>query len=535
MKYLVISRFFRTFAHVMALKRLEYSDYQLDIFDAVENGNENIAINAVAGSGKTTTIVTACKRLNASERDVIFLAFNKLIVEELKSKLKNYAYVSTLHAFGFSILKRMYNHPEYKMYIKVDDWKYHKYVINNVYSLSRIITPDTDRAKVFGFACNVNKLFALARVNLIKYNENDLSQLRNLCDEHNLLTLFDEVEVCNLLLADAYKMPQDLTIDFTDMIVLPLCHTECIPTYKYVFIDEAQDLNRAQRELMLCAARNGRFIAVGDRNQAINGFAGADCSSFDKIANHDDTIELPLSVNYRCGTNMIKLAQEIVPHIQAHKGAIKGEVFHVKQLTKSLFQENDMVLCRTSAPLVGLCMKLIESGITAIVKGKDIAQDLKNLIENANTKNIKEVLEYLEEEKQKCINIIKEQRKCDDVAAKNSARYINLEDRCKCIENICMYSIKDTTQLKSYINRMFSDDKIDNAVMLSTAHKSKGLEANRVLILLPNKMPLKYPHMQRWQEIQELNLKYVALTRARKELIFIDLKENELLKQKITT
>ena len=97
-----------------------------------------------------------------------------------------------------------------------------------------------------------------------------------------------------------------------------------------------------------------------------------------------------------------------------------------------------------------------------------------------------------------------------------------------------MYSIKDTTQLKSYINKMFTDDKIENAVMLSTAHKSKGLEANRVLILLPDKMPLKHPHMQRWQEIQEFNLKYVALTRARKELIFIDLKENELLKQKIT-
>ena len=62
------------------LKRLEYSDYQLDIFDAVENGNDNIAINAVAGSGKTTTIVSACRRLKEKERNVIFLAFNKLIV-----------------------------------------------------------------------------------------------------------------------------------------------------------------------------------------------------------------------------------------------------------------------------------------------------------------------------------------------------------------------------------------------------------------------------------------------------------------------
>ena len=532
---MVISLLFRTFANVMAnLKRLEYSEYQLDIFNAVENGNENIAINAVAGSGKTTTIVSACKRLNESERDVIFLAFNKLIVEELKGKLSGYAEVSTLHAFGFNVLKRYYNHPEYKMYIKVDSWKYQKYVRQNVYSLSSIITPDTDAAKVFGFCCNVAKLYALARVNLIRHSEDDLSKLRSLCDEHNLLTLFDEVEVCNIMLADAYKMPSDLVIDYTDMIVLPLFHREAIPTYKYVFIDECQDLNRAQRELMLCAARNGRFIAVGDRNQAINGFAGADCNSFDKIANQDNTIELPLSVNYRCGTRMIALAQEIVPHIQPHKGAIKGEILHTKQLSKSLFKENDMVLCRTSAPLVGLCMKLIESGITAVVKGKDIAQDLKNLIENANTSNIKEVLAYLDDEKKKMINIIREERKCDEATAKNATKYLNLEDRCKCIENICMYSIKNTLELKSYINRMFTDEKVENAVMLSTAHKSKGLEANRVIILLPDKLPLKFPHQQEWQEKQEMNLKYVAITRARKELIFIDLKENELMKQKIS-
>jgi superfamily I DNA/RNA helicase len=284
---------------------------------------------------------------------------------------------------------------------------------------------------------------------------------------------------------------------------------------------------------MLCAAKGGRFIAVGDRNQAINGFAGADCNSFDKIANLGNTIELPLSVNYRCGTNMVKLAQELVPQIQAHQGAIEGEINHVNSLSTDLFKENDMVICRTSAPLVGLCMKLIQSGITAVVKGKDIAQDLQMLVENANTKDIDQVLAYLNNEKEKMIATIKDNRKCTEAEAKQTRKYLNLEDRCKCTENICLYSIKDTTELKSYINRLFTDDKVENAVMLSTVHKSKGLEANRVLILLPDKLPLKFPHQQEWQEKQEVNLKYVALTRARKELIFIKLKENELLKQKI--
>lgn len=511
----------------MALSKMQYSSYQLDIFNEIENGSKNIAINAVAGSGKTTTIVSACKRLNESEKNVKFLAFNKLIADELKEKLRGYADVSTLHAFGFSVLKKLYNMPEYRRYIKVDNWKWQKYVKNNIHSLSSIITPSTPSSKVWGFCFNVQKLMDLARVNLIRHNE--INKLQTLCDHYNLTTLFDEVRVCDILLEDAYKMPKDLVIDYVDMIVLPLFHGNDVPSYKYVFIDECQDLNTAQRELMLCAARDGRFIAVGDRNQAINGFAGADCNSFDNIAHLSNTIELPLSVNYRCGKNMINLAKELVPQIEAHKGAISGEISHINQFSKDIFKENDMILCRTSAPLVGLCMKLIQSGITAVVKGKDIAQDLKTIIEDANTNSIQEVLDYLENKKNAMIATIRNDRSCTEAEAKEAQKYINLEDRCKCIENICLYSIKDARELKSYIDKLFTDEKIDNAIMLSTVHKSKGLEANRVILLLPNKLALTWPHQLDWQLQQELNLKYVALTRARKELVFVDMDEKDLI------
>ena len=80
---------------------------------------------------------------------------------------------------------------------------------------------------------------------------------------------------------------------------------------------------------------------------------------------------------------------------------------------------------------------------------------------------------------------------------------------------------------------MFTDEKIENAVMLSTAHKSKGLEADRVLILLPTKLPLTWKGQLDWQLIQENNLKYVAITRAKKELVFVDVTEGELLKKQI--
>jgi superfamily I DNA/RNA helicase len=415
------------------------------------------------------------------------------------------------------------------MYIKVDSWKYQKYVRQNVYSLSSIITPDTDAAKVFGFCCNVAKLYALARVNLIRHSEDDLSKLRNLCDEHNLLTLFDEVEVCNIMLADAYKMPSDLVIDYTDMIVLPLFHREAIPTYKFVFIDECQDLNRAQRELMLCAARNGRFIAVGDRNQAINGFAGADCESFDKIASIPATKELPLSVNYRCGRNMIALAKQIVPAIEAHDNAIDGVVTSVNEISLDLFQPNDMVLCRSAAPLVSMCLKLIKAGVTAIVKGKDIADGLISLIEKSKTKTIKGFETWAENEKSKLAKDIAKKDKITPAEATETGRYIAYCDRIDCILAVGEHT-SNLDNVKQTLNNIFSDNNIKNAINLSTCHKSKGLESDRVVILLPNKLPLCWKGQKDWQYQQEMNLKYVALTRAKKELVFVDVELKDLLK-----
>jgi superfamily I DNA/RNA helicase len=74
----------------------------------------------------------------------------------------------------------------------------------------------------------------------------------------------------------------------------------------------------------------------------------------------------------------------------------------------------------------------------------------------------------------------------------------------------------DISDLKDKIRMIFSDDLF--GIVLSTVHKSKGLEADRVFIARPDKMPL--PTKKAWQYQQEMNLKYVAITRAKYELVF---------------
>jgi superfamily I DNA/RNA helicase len=497
------------------MANMNFSQFQIAIFNEVKNGTGNLAINAVAGSGKTTTIVECCKLLHLNKYDVKFLAFNKSIVEELSVKIGNYADVSTLHSFGFNVIKKINKRA------KVNNRKYSNIIRDMV---------DSNNKNFVAIVNNASKLFNLCRVNLIKAD--NITAINSICDEHSIVVLDNEISIVNSLLKDCYILDNDNPeVDFTDMLVLPLAYRRHIPAYKFVFIDECQDLNAAQRELMLAAATKGRFIAVGDRNQAINGFAGADCNSFDKIATLPNTKELPLSVNYRCGKSMIALAQQIVPQIQAHDKAIEGVVAHTNEITLDLFKANDMVLCRSTAPLVAMCLKLIQAGVTAIVKGRDIADGLINTIEKSKAKTIKGFESWVEIEKAKVVKDICKKDNITPAEAEETGRYIAFMDRMNCILTIGE-NVSKLDDVKAYIQQIFSDDKINNAVTLSTAHKSKGLESDRVVILLPEKLPLTWKHQLEWQYQQELNLKYVALTRAKKELVFADTSLADLLKVK---
>ena len=84
--------------------------------------------------------------------------------------------------------------------------------------------------------------------------------------------------------------------------------------------------------------------------------------------------------------------------------------------------------------------------------------------------------------------------------------------------------------VRETIAKIFNESNLKNPVMLSTIHKAKGLEADRVLILCPHKLPLTWKNQLDWQLEQELNLKYVALTRAKKELVFVQMDEEQLQK-----
>ena len=482
------------------------SKYQKTLYAYIQKARGNAVVEAVAGGGKTSSLVNAIK-LIPSDKQVLFLAFNKSIVEELKIKVGNLENVTvrTIHSLGAKVCRK---------YLKcnVDDNKYKTWLNDGI--KSGFIAPinnlsNEDREE---WLSNIRKLIDLGRVNLTT----DEQGLNELAYKHGLWILDNEVQMA--IRGIDWGVHNTDIIDYTDMIYLPVVKDMKVWQYDWVFIDECQDLNAAQRNMFLKHVKmNGRFVAVGDPKQAIYGFAGADVESFNLLKQLPHTAKLPLSVCYRCDKSIIELAKTEVPQIEAREGAPDGIINYDAKIAD--VQDGDMVLCRVSAPLVDLCMRYIANGVKAYVKGRDIGMNLINMIKKTKKAKISDLTAVFDRELSRIIGKVVAKLHCSEKEAMESDAYTSYQDKVKAIEILSEGLVK-CDDLISRIETMFSDES-KNGICLSTVHKSKGLESDRVFIICPEKFLLKNCMQIPWMAEQEHNLQYVAYTRAKHYLGFI--------------
>jgi superfamily I DNA/RNA helicase len=102
-------------------------------------------------------------------------------------------------------------------------------------------------------------------------------------------------------------------------VVLLRDHRDVLETlrnrFPYVSIDEYQDINGAQYALimLLCPPPNANIFAIGDPNQAIYGFRGADVSFINRFfADYPDAVRYSLDVSYRCSDTLLAAAGQVV-------------------------------------------------------------------------------------------------------------------------------------------------------------------------------------------------------------------------------
>lgn len=492
------------------------SAYQQKIFDFVQHGTGNAVVRARAGSAKTTTMVAAMKLIPRTER-CLFIAFNKSIVEELSKKLEGYTNctVKTVHSLGFSVVAA-----NLETTPKVDEYKYRNYLKNNICYLSEIDCDFLKREDIESYIANVTELVSFSRSYLCQTER----EIKEIAKRYDISCIADECKVTEKLLKWGKEHTE--TIDYGDMVWLPyeLSMKPIGNQYDWIFNDEFQDYSKAYVDLFLrCFKRGTRFVAAMDDKQMINLFAGASGDAAQYAMNYPNTHMFELPISYRCDKKIVQLAKKFAPDIVPHENAKEGEILY--DCHTSIFQDGDMVLSRSKAPLFKLYVKLLKKGVNCRIKGKDIGENLKDLINTVEfTEEFARDLQHdglfprlydrLFSERDRQMK----ERNLDLYDAALTRSVLALYDSINALNTLATVT-NTTSELIELIDSIFSDDS--EGICLSTIHKAKGLEADNVYIICHSTMPPKRVKRE-WEQVQEENLIYVAYTRAKHRLGFVD-------------
>lgn len=498
--------------------KLKPSPQQQAFLDWVEKGTGSAVIEAVAGSGKTTTLIMG---LEKPEGTVAFMAYNRAVADEIGKRIASLnlggrVKSGTVHSFGSVSLRNAYPLSVKGSDKKTDDKNKIKMIADKVvdkkgYVFFAKLAASMAKQVGLGVYCDIN----------------DAEEWANMISHHSLADVLPDYADLSKGISYAQEILRvnNLNVkkvyDFDDMVYIPVLEDLEMVKYDWVFLDEAQDTNLVRRELAKrMLAPNGRLVAVGDSHQAIYGFTGADSRSMQKISEELNCIHLPLTVSYRCPKKVVSTANQWVSHIEAAKDAPDGIVdsCDIDTLIKnSEFSEKDVILCRKTKPLVELAFNLIRAGIPCKVEGRSIGTGLASITRKWKVSTVRD-LEF----------------KLKDWRAREIEKAVKRGDysRCDYIDDqvetlrVMMDGCKPNDSIETLvgkINSFFKDSENDQATILtlSTIHRAKGKEWDRVFVLDMDKHSPSRWAKKPWELEQETNLCYVQVTRAKKHLTFM--------------
>jgi DNA helicase II / ATP-dependent DNA helicase PcrA len=473
-----------------------WSKYQQAIFDAIRSTRDNLCVQARSGSGKTTTLVEALKHLVGR---TLFLAYNKVIANELEKRVPQGTEARTTHSYGLSLLAK-----HFRSRVPLDENKVPSMIKAN-FTTGRWNYDHRPLANA------IDKAVEHAKNHLVESVSEIVSLLSRFHVEIPTPFGADLVaEYAVEILARCKK--ETASIDYNDMIWLPVVLNVSPRRFDTILVDECQDLNPCQIELISrTVGQSGRVVLIGDDRQSIYGFRGADVDAMDKMTARFKARKMSLPLSYRCPKSVAKLAKEIVSDFEVLPEAIEGRVtLRTEEDMLVSVASDDFVLCRTMHPLVSLFFTLIRQGVKAFVRGRDFGKGLVSFINSFKAERLNELCDEINAWK------IREVQKLTDAGKETAAQ--TAADKCDCVLTIAL-NVDTIKELIDYIWQIFQ--KEGTGVCLSTMHRVKGLEADRVWILHPELVPHPCAR-QAWEKAQEANLAYMAVTRSKNELIFVN-------------
>lgn len=468
------------------------TEEQQAVVECARSTTDNILLSALAGAAKTSSLVLIAEAL--PETQILCLAFNKRIADEMQLRLPGNCKAMTLNSLGHRTWGeatgrrlRIESGKTYEILKQLVDEcpRGDKDILyENFAELMRII----DFGKTCGYVPTGN-------YERSKRLHNDNSFFTHI--EQKLSDL--EIGIVRMATLLSLKQSFEGKCDYNDQILMPTVFHGAFPRYPLTLVDEAQDLSALNHATLRKMIGTRRLIAVGDRNQAIYGFRGAHEESMAKLQQEFAMKEMHLSVSFRCPREVVRAAHWRAPTMQWPEWAEEGKVTYLNYWTPDDLPESATIICRNNAPLFSLAIKLLIAGRPVELHGKDVVASLTKIMRKfggSDTPTII-VLDKIDawEEKEK---------------AKNKHRaHSSIEDRAECMRIFAEQgaALGDSLAYAQHLVHLHSPLK------LMTGHKAKGLEFDHVFFL-DNELV--------GDEQQEPNLRYVIITRAKQTLTYIN-------------
>lgn len=509
-----------------ASDNFETTSHHQAIFDNFREEGGPLRIEAYAGTGKSTTILRA---IDLAPQENIWLAtFAKRNQEDLEGRLTNpRATAQTIHSLGYKAIRE-------------SEWGYIK-VCKPRFAREDELATATTYGMPYGAKRLVGKLCTKARELMPFATHQELVDLAvdwDLTPPAGEALTVDMVAraTLNALELAASTKPTATGIDYADMLFLPLRNKWLRKQFDMSVVDEYQDLTLAQLLFVREVTHNyGRIVLVGDKHQAIYGFRGAGGNEVAKLMANLQPQELPLPKTYRCPRKVVAIAQQYAPGYEVASTAPEGIVdeLELKNLVERAMP-GDFILSRANAPLMPVALALLRADKPATIRGRDIAGGLISLVKRLATGAAKDSIPMF-------LNKLHTwQRKETDrlLAMKRDDMVPNVDDKAETLA-VLAHSSTGIPHLLQRLDTLFTDT-LNDGVVLSTVHKAKGLEADRVFLLRqtflrPTPCACGHHHegksckrcgcetmhvdTERLQE--ERNIFYVAVTRARQHLTMV--------------
>ena len=467
---------------------MNITQQQKDILESIKQ-YKNIKINAFAGTGKTTTLKLISETY--SSKKILYLAFNSAIKNEAMGIFPPNTSVKTTHGLAYVAVKKHTN-------INLDSLVNYRAI---------------DISKEFGITYN-------QAIGAIKIFE-------NFCNNTKEEIAKDDIEhksakkMFDLMLIGKMKPTHSFYLKYYYLLL----STEQIPQFNYdiIMLDEAQDTNEVTLGIFEALSSKTK-IYVGDKHQQIYSFRGSK-NALDKIKCDK---KLYLSSSFRFNNDIAQFANKLLAKFKNENIEIKAS----KDTDKTIITNG--YISRTNAQLIATISNRIENR-KPFVTVRD-----PNEIFNLTI----EVYYLLNNEKEKIVRnrFLKDFSSDEDIAdyAKEvedfelkSALKVAKEYKEKIFE-FQEVAKKFYDAWKNRVNNGF-EQRIDEILFLTTAHTAKGLEWDRVTIaddftdfadLIVDfgcdsleEFNQEQNFLPNQELLDEFNLFYVAITRAKKSLV----------------